>query len=81
MPWSAGAGASYGSLHYVFPVIPGTATPNVEQAFVEADARASYRISVATLTLAALHHQSLPADSTQNKIVVNRASITLGGKF
>ena len=82
-PWTARVGASYGQHDLIFPAA-ATTTLKTHQGFVEGTAGASYRISPGILTLGVMHHESttkIDAVSTQAKVVVNRATLSLGGKF
>ena len=75
-PWGLGVGASYGEIDYDDSV--GTSIAG--QAFVLGEASAFYKVSVGELTIAGSHHESIP-EGSESKIVVNRASVRLGGRF
>lgn len=76
-PWGIGVAASYGEIDYedLATQVPGT-----PQAFVAGEASLFYRISVGELSIGANHHESVP-EGSDAKIVVNRASVRLGGRF
>ena len=85
-PWGARVDGSYGTLQYdLVPAgIPGGVVVTTDQSFFEAGAGFSYRISPGVLSLGASHHESLTKIETftgDSKVVVNRAMLTLGGKF
>lgn len=76
-PWGLGLGASYGELSMEDPI---TSSETSSQAFVLGQASVHYKISVGVLELAGSHHESLP-EGSDSKVVVNRASFRLGGRF
>lgn len=76
-PWGAGVAASYGELSFEEAV---SGVEAGSQAFVMGQASVEYKVSVGVLQLAASHHESLP-EGSDAKIVVNRASLRLGGRF
>ena len=83
-PWSAHLGASYGMLELEFPA-SAVSTVKTKQGFVEGIAGFSYRISPGILTLGAMHHESTTKvdvpGAADSKIVVNRGTLSLGGRF
>ena len=76
-PWGVGLAASYGELAFQESRL---GLPASAQAFVLGEARVFYQVSAGIVELAASHHESLP-EGGDPKIVVDRASLRLGGRF
>lgn len=76
-PWGLGVGATYGEIDYDDSAAQATGG---SQAFVLGEASVFYRVAVGEISLGASHHESL-RERSDEKIVVNRASFRLGGRF
>lgn len=86
-PWSARIAGSYGALHLSLPDDQAT-PPNTltsDQSYIEAEAGLSYRFArIGEVSIGGMHHESLTKIETVDgnaKIAVNRAFLSLGGKF
>jgi hypothetical protein len=76
-PWGASIRATYGKLR--FDEAFGTTEP-LSQAFLLAETGVHYRIAAGVIELGLSHHESIP-EGAEEKVVVNRASVRVGGRF